>query len=183
MPRDASVQQQMLATIPNLRAFALSLTGDRDRADDLVQSALVKGLAHLEKFQPGTNMRAWLFTILRNQFLSEYRKRRREVEDPESRLAERTALFPEQEARLDVRDMQTALDKLPMEQREALLLVTAEGMTYEQAAQICGTHLGTIKSRVSRARVHLAELLSIDPAADLGPDRSVRAALLTTWSS
>lgn len=177
MTIDASIGDQMLAAIPRLRAFAISLTGNLDRADDLVQETLVKGLNNLDKFERGTNLQAWLFTILRNHFHTEYRKRRHEIEDPEGMFASRAAVMPEQGARLDFNDLQVALAKLPIEQREALLLVSAEGMTYEEAAQICGTHLGTIKSRVNRARNRLAELLSIDPQEDLGPDRIVRAAL------
>jgi len=171
------VQQAMLATIPRLRAFAISLTGSIEQADDLVQTALLRGLENLDKFQPGTSMQAWLFTILRNQFHTNYRRRRREVEDPDGSMAQRMAVMPEQGARLDFTDMQVALTKLSIEQREALLLVGAEGVSYEEAAQICGTNIGTIKSRVNRARARLAELLALD-ADDFGPDRLIKAALL-----
>jgi RNA polymerase sigma-70 factor (ECF subfamily) len=172
-----ALRDQMLATVPHLRAFAISLTGNIDRADDLVQEALARGLSNLERFQPGTNMQAWLFTILRNLFHSEYRKRRREVEDPEGLMAGKVAVLPEQGAHLDYEDMRTALTKLSPEQREAVLLVGAQGMSYEEAAQICNTHVGTIKSRVNRARNRLAQLLSIERDEDLGPDRLVQAAL------
>jgi RNA polymerase sigma-70 factor (ECF subfamily) len=141
---DLSVRQAMLDAIPHLRAFAISLSGNITYADDLVQGALMRGLEKLDKFQPGTNMQAWLFTILRNQFYT---------------------------------DMQAALARLSVEQREALLLVAAEGLSYEEAAQICGTNLGTIKSRINRARTRLAELLDLVPDEDLGPDRLVQATL------
>jgi RNA polymerase sigma-70 factor, ECF subfamily len=178
MASEDPVQQAMLAAIPRLRAFAISLTGSIEKADDLVQTALLRGLKSLDKFQPGTSMQAWLFTILRNQFHTNYRKRRREVEDPDGAMAQRVAVMPEQGSRLDFTDMQVALTKLSIEQREALLLVGAEGVSYEEAAQICGTNLGTIKSRVNRARARLAELLALDAAEDLGPDRLIKAALI-----
>jgi RNA polymerase sigma-70 factor, ECF subfamily len=177
MSVDGSVRQAMLDAIPHLRAFAISLTGNITYADDLVQTALMRGLEYLDKFQPGTNMQAWLFTILRNQFYTERRRKRREVEDPEGSMAGNLAVMPGQGAWLDFADMQAALAKLSVEQREALLLVAAEGVSYEEAARICGTTLGTIKSRVSRARARLAELLDHTAEEDLGPDRLVRASL------
>jgi RNA polymerase sigma-70 factor (ECF subfamily) len=122
-------------------------------------------------------MQAWLFTILRNHYYTEFRKRRREVEDPDGAMAQQVAVMPEQGSRLDFRDMQVALAKLSVEQREALLLVSAEGVSYEEAAQICGTNIGTIKSRVNRARTRLTELLALEAEEDLGPDRLVKAAL------
>jgi RNA polymerase sigma-70 factor (ECF subfamily) len=126
---DAALRQQMLAAIPHLRAFAISLSGDVTYADDLVQSALMRGLEHLDKFQPGTSMQAWLFAILRNNYYSELRKYRREVEDPDGVMAGSLAALPEQSARLDLNDMLTALAQLSVEQREALLLVGAEGVS------------------------------------------------------
>ncbi len=167
----------ILSAVPHLRAFAISLSGSVDRADDLVQSALLKGLSNLDKFQPGTSMQAWLFTILRNDFLTQVRRGKRVVEDPEGSWAEKVAVMPDQDARLDFADMLKALSKLPVDQREALLLVTAEGLSYEDAARICGTNIGTIKSRINRARNRLAELMKFDAGDDFGPDRLVRAAL------
>jgi RNA polymerase sigma-70 factor (ECF subfamily) len=175
---DGAERQAMLDAIPHLRAFAISLSGDVTRADDLVQTALMRGLEHLNSFQPGTSMQAWLFTILRNQFYTDMRRRRREVEDADGAMAERLAVMPEQGARLDFSDMLAALAQLSIEQREALVLVAAEGVSYEEAAQICGTNLGTIKSRINRARTRLAELLDLVPDEDIGPDRMVRATLL-----
>jgi len=177
MSVDLSVRQAMLDAIPHLRAFAISLSGNITYADDLVQTALMRGLENLDKFQPGTSMRAWLFTILRNHFYTEVRRRRREVADPDGVMAGNLATMPEQGARLDFNDMQSALARLSVEQREALLLVGAEGVSYEEAARICGTTLGTIKSRVNRARTRLAELLDLEPEEDLGPDRLVKATL------
>jgi RNA polymerase sigma-70 factor (ECF subfamily) len=179
MASEDPIRQAMLNAIPHLRAFAISLTGNLERADDLVQSALMRGLENLDKFQPGTSMQAWLFTILRNQFYTDMRRSRREVDDPEGTLAGKLAIMLEQGARLDFTDMQVALAKLSVEQREALLLVGAEGASYEEAAQICGTNLGTIKSRINRARTRLAELLALDAEEDLGPDRLVKAALFS----
>jgi RNA polymerase sigma-70 factor, ECF subfamily len=177
MSVDLSVRQAMLDAIPHLRAFAISLSGNITYADDLVQTALMRGLENLDKFQPGTSMRAWLFTILRNHFYTEVRRRRREVADPDGVMVGNLATMPEQGARLDFNDMQSALARLSVEQREALLLVGAEGLSYEEAARICGTTLGTIKSRISRARTRLAELLDLEPEEDLGPDRLVKATL------
>src|SRR5579863_8539975 len=152
----------MLDAVPGLRAFAISLSGSADRADDLVQETLRRAIANVSSFQAGTNMMAWLFTILRNQFLSEYRKRRREVEDVDGSYIESLTSAPEQNGHLEFNELYVALAKLPLVQREALLLVGASGFSYDQAAAICGTPVGTIKSRVSRARTLLAELLGID---------------------
>jgi RNA polymerase sigma-70 factor (ECF subfamily) len=177
MTVDVSLRQEILDAIPHLRAFAISLSGNITYADDLVQTALMRGLEYLDKFQPGTSMQAWLFTILRNQFYTERRRKRREVEDPEGTMAGNLAVMPGQGARLDFTDMLAALAKLSVEQREALLLVAAEGVSYEDAAHICGTNIGTIKSRINRARTRLAELLDLTTEEDLGPDRLVRASL------
>lgn len=175
MTADPSLRQQMLNAVPSLRAFAISLTGDIVYADDLVQTAILRGLENLDKFQPGTSMQAWLFTILRNQFYTELRRRRREVEDADGTMAAKLSVMPAQGARLDFDDMRVALAELSIEQREALLLVAAEGVSYEEAAQICGTNIGTIKSRINRARTRLTELLDLAPEEDLGPDRIVQA--------
>jgi RNA polymerase sigma-70 factor (ECF subfamily) len=172
-----NVREVMLAAVPSLRAFAISLCGNVDRADDLVQEALLRALANLGSFEPGTNMSAWLFTILRNLFRSEYRKRRREVEDVDGSYAEQLTSLPEQSSRLEINEFREALKLLPPEQRESLILVGASGFSYEEAAQICGCAVGTIKSRVNRARSRLAEILSIDNSSDFGPDHATRAVL------
>lgn len=169
--------EELLAAVPSLRAFAISLSGNVDRADDLVQETLLRAVEHQDKFQAGTSLNAWLFTILRNLFHSEYRKRRREVEDPDNFHVGRLASQPEQNGYVDLRDFQSALSALPAEQREALLLVGASGFSYDEAAAIAGCAVGTIKSRVNRARVRLSELLSLNAADDIGADATVRAAL------
>jgi len=177
MQLDNSVRDAVLAAVPSLRAFAISLCGNVDRADDLVQETLLRALANIESFQPGTNMSAWLFTILRNHFRSEYRKRRREVEDGDGSYAETLKSHPEQNGRVEFEEFRVALAKLPGDQREALILVGASGFSYEEAAQICGSAVGTIKSRVNRARTRLVELLAIDGARDMGPDSETQAVL------
>ena len=177
MPLSTATRDALLAAVPSLRAFAISLTGNVDRADDLVQDTLTRALTHIDRFEPGTNLNAWLFTILRNLFHSEYRKRRREVEDADGAYAGRLVTLPEQDGHMNVDDFRTALAKLPTEQREALLLVGGSGFSYEEAANVCQCAVGTIKSRVNRARVRLAQLLALDTAEDLGPDRLTRAAL------
>ena len=165
----------MLAAVPGLRAFAMSLCGKFDRADDLVQETLLRAIANIHSFTPGTNMSAWLFTILRNQFRSEYRKRRREVEDADGGYLDSLKSAPEQHSRLEFKELFAALAKLPLEQREALLLVGASGFSYDDAAAICGTAVGTIKSRVNRARKLLAELLELDSADKFGPNHRAEA--------
>ncbi|HTV30403.1 MAG TPA: sigma-70 family RNA polymerase sigma factor [Xanthobacteraceae bacterium] len=168
----------MLANIPSLRAFAISLAGSVDRADDLVQETLVRALANIDSFQPGTNMGAWLFAILRNQFRSEYRKRRREVEDVDDHYAETLKSQPAQMGCVEFSELRAALGKLSSEQREALILVGAAGFSYDEAAAICHCAAGTIKSRVNRGRVELARLLAVDSAGDFGPDSTTRAVLV-----
>jgi RNA polymerase sigma-70 factor (ECF subfamily) len=175
MSRDPSVRDAMLAAVPSLRAFAISLSANVDRADDLVQETLLRAWANIDSFEPGTNMSAWLFTILRNLFRSEYRKRRREVADSDGSYADSMKTQPEQSSRVEFEEFREALAKLPGDQREALILVGASGFSYEEAAMICGCAVGTIKSRVNRARTRLAELLSIESIEDLGPDRELRA--------
>jgi RNA polymerase sigma-70 factor (ECF subfamily) len=180
MPIDDSVRQEIMSAVPGLRAFAISLCGNVDRADDLVQEALLRALANIHSFQPGTNMSAWLFTILRNHFRSEYRKRRREVEDGDGSYAETLKSHPEQYGRVEFEEFRTALAKLPPDQREALVLVGASGFSYEEAANICECAVGTIKSRVNRARTRLSELMSVESVDDFGPDRTTRAILART---
>jgi RNA polymerase sigma-70 factor (ECF subfamily) len=174
---DRGTRDALLAAVPSLRAFAISLTGNIDRADDLVQDTILRAWSHFDHFQPGTNLQAWLFTILRNLFHSEYRKRKREVEDPNATLAQRVAVLPEQSARLDWADFRTALAKLPHDQREAILLIGAEGFSYDETARICDVAVGTIKSRVNRARKRLTELLALESEEEFGPDRLLQAAL------
>jgi len=172
-----AMREALLAATPSLRAFAISLCGHVDRADDLVQDTLVRAIANMDRFQEGTNLHAWLFTILRNLFHSEFRKRKREVEDPDGSYASHLATAPEQGHRLDFTDMQTALMKVPPDQREALLLIAAAGLSYDDVAAVMGCAVGTVKSRVNRARARLTQLLSIEGEEDFGPDRVTRAAI------
>ena len=177
MPVEDTLRDQMLATVPSLRAFAVSLTGNRDRADDLVQDTLMRAWANIDRFERGTSLNAWLFTILRNLFHSEYRKRRREVEDVDGAYAARLKTHPDQQSHLDYEDFLTALAKVPPDQREALLLVGAQGLSYEEAAEVCHVPLGTVKSRVNRARNRLTALLDLNSEAEIGPDSVIKAAL------
>ena len=177
MSVEPALRDEILAAIPSLRAFAISLVHDRNRADDLVQDTLVRAWRAIDRFERGTNLNAWLFTILRNLFHSEYRKKRREVDDPEGTYAAQLKVVPDQQSRLDYEDMRSALAKVPADQREALLLVAAEGMSYEDVAQITGVPVGTVKSRVNRARARLAKLLDHEPNDEIGPDRVIKAAV------
>ncbi|XWN32440.1 MAG: sigma-70 family RNA polymerase sigma factor [Devosia sp.] len=174
-----TVRDDLVAQIPNLRAFAVSLSGSADRADDLVQEALMKAWANIDMFEAGTNIRAWLFTILRNVYYSEFRKKRREVEDADGKMAATLASHPEQFGHLDMADFKSALDQLAPDQREALILVGASGFSYDEAAEICGCAVGTVKSRVNRARVRLAEMLSVHSGSEYGPDPANRSILGT----
>jgi RNA polymerase sigma-70 factor (ECF subfamily) len=175
-----ALKANLLALIPNLRAFAISLCGDADRADDLVQDTLVRAWDHVDKFQEGTNLRAWLFTILRNTYFSHYRKRRREVEDKEGTRAAELAVLPDQHAHLDLADFRKALATLPADQREALVLVGAAGFSYEEAASVCGCAVGTIKSRVNRAHTRLANLLFPDQTPEFGAEPAIEAIVSTS---
>jgi RNA polymerase sigma-70 factor (ECF subfamily) len=170
MAVSSGFKADLLGAIPGLRAFAVSLSQNADKADDLVQETLVKAWDKHESFQPGTNLKAWLFTILRNEFYSQMRKRGREVQDSDGIMTGRLAVHPSQHGLLDLKDFKGALEQLPDDQREAIILIGASGFSYEEAAEICGCAVGTIKSRVSRARSRLAEILQISGEADYGPD-------------
>ena len=157
-------KDELLAEIRNLRAFAISLSGSVSLADDLVQELLLRAWSNSEKFQPGTSLRAWLFTILRNIYYSNYRKRSREVQDSDGLYARRPTVPGDQESHLDLEDFREAMTMLPAEQREVLTLIGASGLSYEEAAVVCQVGIGTIKSRLSRARAKLVELLELDDA-------------------
>jgi len=167
---EAEFRAGLRAATPHLRAFAKSLVGDRDRADDLVQDTLLRAWQYRDRFEPGSNLEAWLFTMLRRLFYSEYRKGRREVEDVDGQYAAKVSTPAEQPGCVALADLRSALMRLPDEQREAVLLVGAAGYSYEEAAVICGIKIGTIKSRVNRARRRLAELLGHEDDGDGGPD-------------
>lgn len=158
----SDLHAELVATVPNLRAFAISLCADVDRADDLVQETLLKAWKRLDSFEEGTNLKAWLFTILRNTYFSDRRKHRREVADEDGVHAARQAVPPEQPGHMDLADFNIALGALSDDQREALILVGAEGFSYEEVAEICGCAVGTIKSRVNRARLKLIDLLALE---------------------
>lgn len=155
-------KDELITHLPALRAFALSLTRNRATADDMLQDAVLKAWTNLDKFEPGTNMRAWLFTILRNNFYSSTRKTNREVADIDNVFSDRLSVKPEHDGRLQMMDFKRAFAKLPDEQREALILVGASGFSYDEAAEMCSVATGTIKSRVNRARAKLTELLELD---------------------
>ncbi len=172
-------KRELEAVIPHLRAFARGLCGRPDMADDLVQEALMKAWAAQERFEPGTSMRAWTFVILRNAYLTDMRRNRFRGEYDEN-VAERILTAPPgQEDPLHLSDMHRALLTLPPERREALLLVGAGGFSYEEAAEICGCAIGTIKSRVGRARAALNSMLADGdiPQRSLDDDGAHRAIL------
>ena len=152
--------------IPALRAFAWSISRNGSDADDLVQDTLIKAWSHRDKFETGTNLRAWLFTNQRNTNYTAVVRRRREVRDEDDQHARSLTTAPTQEWGLAIHALQAALDQLPPEHREALILVGAAGLSYEEAAEICGCALGTIKSRVNRARNRLMKVMDIDNASD-----------------
>ena len=157
---DDEFKEHLASVIPHLRAFGRSLSGNRDLADDLVQETLLKAWAARKRFQAGTNMRAWTFIILRNLFLSQMRRARFKGEWDDITAAKILAAPASQDRHIELGDMQRALMHLPQPQREALILVGAGGFAYEEAAEICGCAVGTIKSRVARGRVALEALLT-----------------------
>jgi RNA polymerase sigma-70 factor (ECF subfamily) len=153
------LRQDMLALLPDMRAFARFLVRDRHAADDLVQDTVVRALAALGQFQPGTNLKAWLFTILRNVFFEQSRRRRREMAALTSHLAMEEAIHPGQASASEMRELERELWKLSPILREALVLVGAQELTHEEAAAICSVPVGTMKARVSRARTELSRLM------------------------
>lgn len=153
----ATFRAGLLGAVPRLRRYALSLTHHGADADDLVQHTLLKAWEHRRQFAPGSSLSAWLFAILRNGFFNGRRKYRLEVADPDGTHAAALASAAEQEHRASLRDLQGALDRLDPAQREALLLVAVEGLSYEAAADVIGCPAGTVKSRVSRARDRLGQ--------------------------
>ena len=172
-PRDAIVEH-----LPALRAFAMSLCRNSAQADDLVQDTVVKAWTKFDKFQQGTNLRSWLFTILRNTFYSGRRKAQREVADVDGVFSANLASKPDHDGRLALKDFEAAFAKLPDEQREALVLVGASGFSYEEAADMCNCAVGTIKSRANRGRAKLAELLELDEIESMElTDQSTMAVL------
>jgi RNA polymerase sigma-70 factor, ECF subfamily len=168
--RGKTPTELLLAEIPHLRAFAISLSGSLNAADDLVQDTLVKAWEHFDSFEPGTNLRAWLITILRNNFCSIYRKHRREVQDIDGGYAGQLSVRGAQEGSLELNDFRHALDQLPPEHREIIVLVGVTELSYEEAAEICGIPKGTVKSRLNRARAKLVKILGLSGIEEIGPD-------------
>jgi len=149
----------LIPLLSDLRGYARFLTGQRSEADDLVQDAMVRALAALPQFRDGTNLRAWLFTILRNAYFEQSRRRRTERAVLARTQPPEVASVPEQDTLTDLADLQHHLFTLPPLLREALVLVGAQGISYEEAAEICDVPVGTVKARVSRARLHLARAM------------------------
>ncbi len=171
------VTQDMVALVPQMHTFARSLCRDGTRADDLVQEALARALANIDRFRPGTNLKAWLFTIVRNEHYSQLRRRKFEAVGVDTDSLPEPSVPPDHDGDLELRDLNRALATLSPGQRTALILVSASGFSYEEAAKICGCAVGTIKSRVARARDTLMAILNgknireieADDEADLMP--------------
>jgi RNA polymerase sigma-70 factor, ECF subfamily len=172
----ARFREELLGEMKNLRAFAVSLSGSVSLADDLVQESLLRAWSNSEKFEPGTSLRAWLFTILRNLYYSNYRKHAREVQDSDGFYSRRLTVSGDQESHLDLEDFRRVFTMLPAEQREVLMLIGASGLSYEEAATICEVGIGTIKSRLSRARSKLVELLGRNDLSGRPIEQKIRRA-------
>jgi len=156
---DHNVTAEMVQLVPQLHTFARSLCRDGVHADDLVQEALLRAIDNIERFKPGTNLKAWLFTIVRNEHYSQLRRRKFEAHDISSDVLPEPSVPPDHDGELELRDLNRALAMLSAGQRAALILVSASGFSYEEAAAICGCAVGTIKSRVARARTSLLAML------------------------
>ena len=174
-----SIDSEILTCLPHLRAFARSLAANRDRADDLVRDAVLRALGAASQFTPGTNFKAWIFTILRNLHFNELRSNRSLMRPLEAADLKTYATTPTQLAALEYDDFRGAFNMLSAEQREALVLVAADGFRYDEVAAICGCAVGTIKSRVARARGEIERLLGVggrdpDAAAQTGRETMPR---------
>ena len=159
----------MVALVPQLHTFARSLCRDGVKADDLVQEALMRAINNLQRFTPGTNMKAWLFTIVRNEHYSQLRRSKFEAQGMDIDLLPEPSVPPDHDGKLELRDLTRALASLSPGQRSALVLVSVSGFSYEEAAEICGCAVGTIKSRVARARETLLEMLEGREPMPTGP--------------
>jgi RNA polymerase sigma-70 factor (ECF subfamily) len=176
-------REELTRTMPSLRAFARSLaTGDEALAEDLVQDTCVNALRAQHQFTPGTNLKAWLFTILRNRFRSLAKRRKVRAEEPDDGLDRVPIDATPQEGRLEMMAFRRAFADLRAEYREALVLAVVHGMNYEDIAQVCGCRVGTVKSRVSRARDRLREALYEEPERAAQPSRA-EAEALDAWLS
>lgn len=163
---DDDFKRDLVGALPHLRAFARGLCGRPDFADDLVQETAIKAWTARARFIPGTNIRAWTFAILRNHYLSELRRNRHQADYDPDAVERLLVMEADQEAPVHLSDMEVALAKLSPERREALLLVGAGGFTYEEAAEISDCAIGTMKSRVARARAELAQMLAKEPRGE-----------------
>ena len=157
-------ERQMVELIPALRAFARTFYRDRDRSDDLVQDTLARGLLKIHQFEPGTNLKSWLFTIMRNTFYNRIKAENRESTGEAACVSEPPAVNPTQEWSARGVEIAEAIERLPGQQREVVVLIGVIGMSYEEAAEICGCAIGTVKSRLNRARARLL--------AEMGEDTS-----------
>lgn len=181
-------EADLVACLPHLRAFARFLTGNRQRADDLVQDTIVRALAAAHEVQPGTNLKAWMFTILRNLRYGKLYKNRVRLQSSDGAAAHELAMVPSPEADLEFSDFRRAFWRLGENQREVLILVGATGLSYEEVAKVCDCTTGTIRNRASRAHRELLRMLQTDKladkrrdtpalASDIGPLGSMREGL------
>ncbi len=168
-------EKDLLACVPHLRAFAWFLARNRDRADDLVQDTIVRALSAAHGFQAGTNLKAWMFTILRNLHYDEVRKNRPQIQSLDDPLAYEPTVLPSQVASLEFGDFRRAFWQLGDDRREALILIGASGLSYDEAAKVCDCPKGTVKSRVSRARRELLQILEDGLLADRRRDSPAMA--------
>jgi len=180
---DHEVTEQMVSLVPQLHTFARSLCRDAVRADDLVQEALLRAFDNIRRFKPGTNLKAWLFTIVRNEHYSQLRRRKFEAHDIAPELLPEPSVPPDHDGELELRDLNRALATLSPGQRAALILVSASGFSYEEAAAICGCAVGTIKSRVARARSSLLEMLEGRVPLPADPERTSRPMSETAYGA
>lgn len=181
MPRTLQVKMppidsELLACLPDLRAYARSLTRNRHDADDLVQDAVVRMLNSADRYQPGTNFKAWAFTILRNRFLNEFVAKRRLTRELDEGELERVTVSARQEEGLELSDFQRIFHRLPEDHRSILTLVAGSGLPYEDVARVLNCAVGTVKSRVHRARTALFALLEEEESVTrIGPQRFHRS--------
>jgi len=153
------LETELLSLVPQLRAYARSLTRDAVNADDLVQETLVRALAHIHSYTPGTIMRAWLFTIMRNAFFTQMKKTQREQPGAEACVSDQLTSMPDHDRTIENKRLLRAVDALPDHYREVLILVVMLGESYQDTASLCGIEVGTVKSRVNRARNLVVEKL------------------------
>lgn len=160
MNQPDTLHNDILACLPHLRAFAYRLTGNRPMAEDLLHDTVVSALTHRDQFQPGSNLTGWLTTILKNRYFNDCRRHSRSREVQGDVIEASGSISGGQEECLMMRDFQSVFSTLPAEQQEALVLVGASGFSYEEAAEIVGCAVGTVKSRVCRGRQHLQQELT-----------------------